>query len=827
MIYPENFEQKIEFDKIRLKLKNYCLSTLGASRVESMQFSTTIEFICVSLERFDEFFSLTLANETFPLDNVIDCRSTLAHLIPDGAYVDEEELFKLRLSIETIKKIYLFLKRNKEKYPRLWELAEQVKPYPYIESRLDNILTSQGKIKDNASSELLEIRRKIHKLSLEISKRMQSLLHQYKKEGIIEEEATLVIRDGKLLLPVNTTFKRKIKGFIYDESSTGKTTFIEPSEIIEHNNDLKELEIAERKEILKILIQIANDIRPYIPELIMGYDFLAEIDFIQAKVKFANDINAVKPSITSNTVIEWYDAIHPLLYLHLKEDNKEVVPLQIRLNEHQRILIISGPNAGGKSVCLKTVGLIQYMFQCGLPIPVKSTSDVGIFENIFLDLGDDQSIENDLSSYSSHLIHMKHFLKNANPKTLFLIDEMGSGTEPIAGGSIAESVLEELNRLGAYGVVTTHFSNLKNFASNTPGIINGAMLYDVDKLTPQFKLYIGEPGSSFAFEIAKKIGLPESVIQKASEKAGTGYIDFDRNLRQVIRDKHYWHQKRLQIKESAQKLENLIQRYGKELEEVNRLRKEIISNAKTEALQILNNANRTIENTIRTIKESQAEKEKTRKARENINSLKEQIVALNEEEERINRKIAKLKERELKKNNNSKKHEVTESKPLPTLEDKHTFKPGDKVKLLGQDTIGEVLQVNEKNVMVAFGNLITSISNSRIEKITSNEFKKIAKKQITSTYSYLDQLAERRKQFQLQLDVRGMRTQEALEKVTEYIDNAIILGISEVKILHGKGNGILRQSIREYLKTIELIEDFHDEHPDFGGAGITVVKFSS
>lgn len=827
MIYPKNFEEKIGFDKIRQKLRQYCLSPLGIDRVNAMHFWKTPEPIREALECVEEYQQIELLGEEMPLHYVIDCRDILEKLMPEATFAEVEEMHQLQLSLDTIKKVHLFFKKHRERFPRLWLLAEKVKLFPYLESRFEAILSPQGKIKDNASPRLFEIRKESHRIQGEISKRMHRLLEQCKHEGITEEGATLAVRDGRLVLPVNSTFKRKIKGFIYDESSTGKTTFIEPAEVVELNNDLKELELAERKEIIKILTQLADDIRPYIPELLQDFEFLADIDFIHAKAQLAKEIHAVKPSIaTDKPIIDWYDATHPLLYLHLKAEGKTVVPLNIRLNENQRILVISGPNAGGKSVCLKTVGLLQYMFQCGLPIPVKSTSEIGIFEQIFLDIGDEQSIEDDLSTYSSHLIHMKYFVKNANPQTLFLIDELGAGTEPTVGGAIAESVLEELNRLGAYGVVTTHFSNLKHFASSTPGLINGAMLFDMEHLTPLFKLFMGEPGSSFAFEIARKIGLPEPILQRASEKVGSGYIDFDRALRQLIRDKHYWQQKRAQVKESAKKLESMLSRYGQELEDIAKLRKEIIAQAKVEAQQLIQNANKTIENTIRTIKESQAEKEKTRTARLELTQIRQQLENHPEEEARIQQKIAKLKEREGRKNKTT---ATTESKPSQTdkvAESRHIFDVGDKVKLVGQNTVGEVLEVNEKSVMVAFGNMITTLPHKRLEKVSSNEYKKMIKDQATTTSGYLDQLAERRRNFKLQLDVRGMRTQEALEKVADYIDDAIMLGISEVKILHGKGNGILRQMIRDYLKTIDMVEDFHDEHVEFGGAGITVVKIA-
>ncbi|MCX7987430.1 MAG: Smr/MutS family protein [Bacteroidales bacterium] len=827
MVYPKNFEEKIGFDKIRQKLKQYCLSSLGTDLADAMTFQTSVQYISEAIDRVEEYRQIEFLGEEIPLENVIDCRLVLERLMPEGTYAEADQMHKLQLSLETIKKLYHFFKRHRERFPMLWQIAEGVKLFPYIESRFENIFTPQGKIRDGASERLMEIRRESHRIQAEISKRMHRLLEQCKNEGITEEGASLAIRDGRLVLPVLSTFKRRIKGFIYDESATGKTTFIEPSDVVELNNDLKELELAERREIIKILTQLADDIRPYLNDLLSNYNFLAEIDFIQAKAQLAKEINAVKPSIVAGKpVIDWYEAVHPLLYLHLKNEGKKVVPLNIRLNEQQRILVISGPNAGGKSVCLKTVGLLQYMFQCGLPIPLKPTSDAGVFQQIFIDIGDEQSIEDDLSTYSSHLIHMKFFIKNANAQTLFLIDELGAGTEPTVGGAIAESVLEELNQLGAYGVVTTHFSNLKHFASSTPGLINGAMLFDMEQLTPLFQLFVGEPGSSFAFEIARKIGLPEPILKRASEKVGSGYIEFDRSLRQIIRDKHYWQQKRAQVKESARKLESIIERYGHELEDINKLRKEIISQAKSEALQIIQNANKTIENTIRTIKEAQADKEKTKNARNELNQIKKDLENLPEDEARILNKISKLKEREERKKRKNPPIESSQPKESKPTEDKHSFGIGDKVRIVGQNTIGEVLEVSEKSVLVAFGNMITTLPHKRIEKVSTSEYKKITKHMSSTSTGYLDQLAERRRNFKLQLDVRGMRTQEAIEQVADYIDDAIMLGISEVKILHGKGNGILRQMIREYLKTVDMVEDFHDEHVEFGGAGITVVKIA-
>ncbi len=825
MIYPESFERKIGFDKIRQLIEQLCLSNMGKDYVQQMSFSVDFQSISIELDRVAELKYICQSTEPLLIEYPYDCRPLLEKLKIDGTFPEVEELLQLKRSLETIKGVYQYFKKFNEKYPRMWELSQSIKLFPYIENRIDSILTSQGKIKDNASPQLHQIRRDIHTLSSEISKRMHRILNDAKKDGITEADATLAIRDGRLVIPVISTFKRRIKGFIYDESTSGKTTYIEPSEVVELNNDLKELEYAERREIIKILTQLANDIRPYIDELLLDLDYLGKVDFIRAKALLAIDIQAIRPPMTNYPQIDWYNAIHPLLYLHLRQENKPIVPLNIRLNQQQRILVISGPNAGGKSVCLQTVGLIQYMLQCGLLVPIKETSDTGLFDNIFIDIGDEQSIENDLSTYSSHLLNMKFFLKNANDKTLFLIDEFGTGTEPKLGGAIAESILEALNQLRSFGVVTTHYTNLKHFAANTEGIVNGAMLFDTDRIQPLFQLMIGEPGSSFAFEIARKTGLPERILQQAAQKVGEQHIDYDRNLRQIIRDKHYWQQKRNQVKELSKKLEELTEKYKLELEQTNKLRKEIIARAKEEALALMNNANRTIENTIRSIKESQAEKEKTREARKNFEEIKQQIASHDaSEDDKINRKIRQLQEREERKKNKKLTSDTTQEKE--TVFEKHKIEIGDKVKLYGQDTVGEVIDINGKSIMVAFGQMITTLPETRLEKISNAEYKKIQKNQTSTKYNTtLTTLFEKKQNFQLQLDVRGMRANEALEKVSQYIDDAIMVGVNEVRILHGKGNGVLRQLIRDYLKTIDLVKEFGDEHVDLGGAGITVVKF--
>jgi DNA mismatch repair protein MutS2 len=829
MIYPENFEIKTGFDKLRQKLKSHCLSPLGTQKVDELKFSNNYNYILSQLNTAGEFKTICQTEEEFPVSYFFDLTPVLKMLKVEGTFPDVDELFNMRRSLETIRALYVFFKdKGPNKYPFLWELAKEIKMYPFVSDKINNIITNQGKIKDNASPQLAQIRRDISQKESEVSKRMHRIMKQAQSEGWAEEGAELAIREGRLVIPVNASHKRRIKGFIHDESATGKTSYVEPAEVVELNNDLKELEYAERREIVKILIAFADDIRPYIDDLILAYEFLGEVDFIRAKALLAIAINGVKPPFNNLPVLDWYNACHPVLYLHLKSENKQVVPLNIKINKQQRILVISGPNAGGKSVCLKTVGLLQYMLQCGLLIPVKETSETGVFDNIFIDIGDEQSIENDLSTYSSHLQNMKFFLKNANEQTLFLIDEFGTGTEPMLGGAIAESILEELNKKQVFGVVTTHYTNLKHFASSAEGIVNGAMLYDSQHLQPLFKLEIGEPGSSFAFEIARKIGMPEIILQLATSKIGEEHIDFDRHLKEIIRDKYYWKQRREQVKDSGKRLDGLVEKYSSELDSIKQLRKDVITKAKAEAQDILATANKQIENTIREIKEANAEKEKTKEARKKLEVVKQQIIDTDpEQEEQIARKIDQLKQREERKKNKKPQEVGANMEQTPVIDDKHVIKKGDKVRLFGQDTVGEVLDVNDKSIMVAFGQMVTTLHENRLEKISKNEYKKIQNNTASSskpvgTFSVFD----KKLNFKTQLDVRGMRGDEAMQKVSEFIDGAIVVDVNEVRILHGKGSGILRQIIHEYLKTIDLIESFGDEKVQLGGAGITVVKFA-
>jgi len=824
VLYPDNFENKIGFDKIRNMLKAGCLSNLGKMRVDKIRFSNKYSFIETLVNQVDEFKQIMLMEDDFPLSHFIDLTPVLKKTKVVGTYFLPEELFDLKRSLETIKAILRFFqnRREDEKYPYLQKLATNVKLYPFVFERIDSIINKQGSIKDNASPELSTVRKDIRDKESAASRRLQSILKEAQKNGIVSQDVSLSIRDGRATIPVDASNKRKIKGLILDESATGKTAYIEPAEIIEINNDIKELYYAERREIVKILTQFADDVRPYIDDLMLAYEYMGTIDFIRSKAMLANKINGIKPIFNDKPMLEWKSAMHPLLFLSFREESRTVVPLDIQLNnDNQRILLISGPNAGGKSVCLQTVGLLQYMFQCGLLVPMNENSEIGLFQNLFINIGDDQSIENDLSTYSSHLLNMKNFIKTANNNTLILIDEFGSGTEPMLGGAIAEAILDSLNQKKALGVITTHYTSLKHFASSVHGIENGAMLFDTGKIEPLFKLSIGEPGSSFAFEIARKIGLPEDILQNATQKIGKDHIDFDKNLKDIIRDKRYWETKRESVRKTEKKLDDQLARYSEELKTIDKSRKEILRKAKEEAESLLAGVNKRIENTIREIKESKAEKEKTRKARQNLSEFKENLQNVNSEEEaRIQRKIEKLKNREKQ----GKKKAKVENAAVELKQEQYKIEIGDKVKLFGQDSVGEVLDVNGKSIMVAFGNMITTLNEKKLEQISEKEYKKQMGGSASSKSSFTD-FGERRLNFKPEIDVRGKRAEEALQLVKDFIDEAIVINMSSVKILHGKGDGILRQLIRQYLETVDVVRSFRDESVRFGGSGITIVEF--
>lgn len=820
MIYPSNFEQKTGFDKVRLLVSDKCLSPLGKERVAAMSFSTDYAFISNELDLVDEFVKIQQGETDFPANYFFDVRYSLKRIRPEGTWMDEKELFDLKRSLQTIHDIIRFFQPGEDeeiKYPALTALAGDILVFPQLVGRIDTILDKFGKVKDSASPELQTIRREMTITMSNISRNLQSILRAAQSEGVVEKDVTPTMRDGRLMIPVAPAFKRKIKGIVHDESASGKTVFIEPESVVEANNRIRELEGEEKREIIRILTDFTNFVRPLVPDILQSYEFLADIDFIRAKALFAIEIQGIRPVVEDKQQLDWARAIHPLLYLSLKKQHKEVVPLDIELTTEKRLLIISGPNAGGKSVCLKTVGLLQYMLQCGLLVPMHESSRTGLFEHLFIDIGDEQSIENDLSTYSSHLTHMKYFVRNCNERTILLIDEFGSGTEPQIGGAIAEALLNRFNQHKSFGVITTHYQNLKHFAEDTPGIVNGAMLYDRHLMQPLFKLAIGNPGSSFAIEIARKIGLPEDVIAEASEKVGMDYINMDKYLQDIVRDKRYWESKRQNIRQREKKLEDIIARYEKDLSEVNSQRKEIVREAKAEASRILSDANARIENTIREIKEAQAEKERTKQARQELQSFKDSVSDAQEEDDKLARKMAKLKERAERK----KQKQKLSAQPVFNRD---VIEVGDAVRLKGQTSVGTVMELQEKQATVAFGMIKSTVKLDRLEKVSKNQIKKEIQKSTFVSEQTSDQMHEKRLHFKQEIDVRGMRGEEALQTVTYFIDDAIQVGAQQVRILHGTGTGILRQLIREYLRSVPGVRSFHDEHVQFGGAGITVVE---
>lgn len=832
MIYPQNFEQKIGFDQIRQLLKDKCLSTLGEERVSEMNFSDQFETVKELLNQVTEFVRIIQEEDNFPDQFFFDVRPSLKRVRVEGMYMDEQELFDLRRSLETIRDIVRFLQRNEEEesdhpYPSLKRLAGDIAVFPQLITKIDGILDKYGKIKDNASTELSRIRRELANTMGSISRSLNSILRNAQSDGYVDKDVTPTMRDGRLVIPVAPGLKRKIKGIVHDESASGKTVFIEPAEVVEANNRIRELEGDERREIIRILTTFSNTLRPSIPEILQSYEFLAEIDFIRAKSYFAIQTSSIKPSLENEQLLDWTMAVHPLLQLSLAKHGKKVVPLDIELSTKQRILIISGPNAGGKSVCLKTVGLLQYMLQCGMLVPMHERSHAGLFGSIFIDIGDEQSIEDDLSTYSSHLTNMKIMMKSCNERSLILIDEFGGGTEPQIGGAIAEAVLKRFNIKHTFGVITTHYQNLKHFAEDHEGVVNGAMLYDRHLMQALFQLQIGNPGSSFAVEIARKIGLPEDVIADASEIVGSEYINADKYLQDIVRDKRYWEGKRQTIRQRERQMEETIARYQSEMEELQKSRKEIIRQAKEEAERLLQESNARIENTIRTIKEAQAEKEKTRLVRQELAEFRESMDSLTskEQEDKIARKMEKLKEKQNrkkeKKQNVPKEQQAAQQTPqvAPITE-------GCPVRIKGQSSVGEVLEINGKNAVVAFGSIKTTVKLERLERSNATPQKQEPAKSTFVSNQTQDSMYEKKLNFKQDIDVRGMRGDEALQAVTYFVDDAILVGMNRVRILHGTGTGILRTLIRQYLQTVPGVRHFADEHVQFGGAGITVVDLA-
>lgn len=817
MLYPDHFEQKIAFTTIRQLLKDKCVSTLGAEKVDEIQFSSNYTDVMRLLSQTDEMLRvLTTDADELPIGDFYDVRPALSRIRVEGLFLDELEVFDLRRALEAVRLLVAFLtKHEAEVYPHLHELVRDIETFPLIVNRIDSILNKFGKIKDNASPELARIRKDIFQVQSGISRTLNSILRQAQADGYVEKDVAPTMREGRLVIPVSPAFKRKVNGIVHDESATGKTVFIEPQQVVEANNRVRELEGEERREVMRILVDFTNFVRPYTEAIFSSQYFLGQIDFLRAKALFGLDIKAIKPRVDDCCQLEWAKAIHPILFLSLKKQGKEIVPLDITLNEKQRILLISGPNAGGKSVCLKTVVLLQYMLQCGLLVPLHDSSRAGIYERLFIDIGDEQSIENDLSTYSSHLLNMKFFIKNSNPKTLLLIDEFGTGTEPMIGGAIAEATLERFNRNLAFGVITTHYTNLKHYAEDAEGIVNGAMLYDRQHLQPLFQLSIGNPGSSFAVEIARKIGLPEDLIAEAAGKVGAEHLDYDKHLQDIVRDKRYWENKRQQIRQKEKRLEETLAKYEEEMAGMDKQRKEITNKAKDEAKNLLSEANAKIENTIRQIKEADAEKVRTQAVRKELDDFKKKIGHEPETGRDRSRPVQIPKPIHKDK-----------SRPVPTPNADHeTLKVGSNVRMKGQTATGTIIEMQDKQALVAFGNLKSTVKLARLESISNNQLKKEARKYESLGNTATDEVRQRKLTFQSEIDVRGMRGDEALQAVMYFIDDAVMVGVASVRILHGTGTGALRQMIRQYLGATNGIRTYRDEHIQFGGSGVTVVEF--
>ena len=854
MIYPSNFEHKIGFDEIRTLLKERCLSGLGKEKVDEIAFSTDVTEVNERLEQLREFRRLQEDANDFPLQYFFDVRESIKRIRLEGTHLEENEVWDLRRSLETIANIVKYLERGGEEtasgemrypYPALHRLTEGVATFPAMIRRIDSILDKFGHIKDSATMTLAGIRHDLQKMEGSISRTLYTILHAAQKDGLVDKDVAPAVRDGRLVIPVSPGVKRKISGIVHDESATGKTVFIEPTEVVEANNKVRELEAAERREIIRILTVFSDEIRPHVSDILGSYEFLAQIDLIRAKAELASLTNGFEPEVKEQPQMDWIRACHPLLQLSLEKQGKQVVPLDIMLTPQARLLIISGPNAGGKSVCLKTTGLLQYMLQCGLSVPIGDRSTTGIFESIMIDIGDEQSIENDLSTYSSHLLNMKQMMKQADGHTLLLIDEFGGGTEPTIGGAIAEAVLKQFWEKQAFGVITTHYQNLKHFAEDHKGVVNGAMLYDRHEMQALFQLSIGQPGSSFAIEIARKTGIPEEVIKDASDIVGRDYIQSDKYLQDIVRDKRYWEGKRQTIHQHEKSLESKINRYEDELSEIERQRKEILRKAKEEAEELLRESNKKIENAIREIRESQAEKERARQVREELNAFKEEIsdIDTRESDEQIARKIRQLQERkerrEKRKAEKQKKEEAGKRKEDAALASAQgssakdaQFKPGDTVRIKGLTSVGRLESIDGKMATVIFGDMKTKMRAERLERAEAPKQQSSKQEErnqsIAGSYANVSSgtrqaIDSRKLNFKQDIDVRGMRGDEAINAVTYFIDDAILVGVPRVRILHGTGTGILRQLIRQYLATIPNVSHFHDEHVQFGGAGITVV----
>lgn len=884
MIYPENFERKIGFSDIRTLLKGRCISSLGTEWIDrKLRFMTSFEDITQALSESAEFIRFLTESDDDIENEIFDVREALLHVRPERTYLEEVDLFNLKRSISTvIAYVRAFTldidednisgfqlnsnhtdrlddANNTEditsnensdavchnyQYPALAKMCTDVATFPQIVQRIDAILNKYGKIKDTASPELLSLRHKIEVTLRSISHSLRAIINEAQSSGYIERDVTPTLRDGRLVIPVAPALKRKIKGIVHDESATGKTVFIEPEVVVDANNKIREFRAAERREVIRILQELTSFIRPHINEILNSLHFLAHVDYLRALAQFSESYQAIVPTVQNKCQIDWYQAKHPLLQQSLARHGGKIVPLDVTLRNNQHILLISGPNAGGKSVCLKTIGLLQYMLQCGMPVPADERSRPGVFNDIFIDIGDEQSMEDDLSTYSSHLLNMKEMMRNASGKSLLLIDEFGGGTEPQIGGALAEAIMNRFVQIGTYGVITTHYQNLKHFAESTKSVVNGAMLYDRAKMQPLFKLQVGNPGSSFAIEIARKIGIPDDVIKYASDIVGQDYVMSDKYLQDIVRDKMYWETKRRNIRSREKQLEDTIAKYEREMTDFQQERRSVLAQAKADAKRLLDESNAKIENTIRSIKEAQAEKDKTKLARTELASFKEQLEQNSDEEDRIARKIAKIQRRQKRKDegemNGRQKFAANQAAAAAALRSASKietpstiqqtgcgFAVGDYVKIKGQNSIGKIENITGSSAKVLFGMMYMQVPLKRLEltdkpKQTSN----LGKVATFISKETRDAMYEKKLHFKPEIDIRGMHVDEALNAVSYFIDDAIQLEQAQVRILHGTGTGALRELVRNYVRTVAGVKHFRDEHVQFGGAGITIVELA-
>ena len=816
-----NLELKLGFDRIRSMIADRCSTDYASGRVMEEEFSTSADTIRRRLVLTDEMRLIMMFEEAFPTTGYIDAIPFLKPLQKDGSRIDVLSLAKLGTLIDTTRRIVHFFSGTKDGiYPNLKGLAGSINFFPEVQRRIEQILDKYGDIKDSASDELFDIRKNLRSKEGAVSKKAASILAQAQAAGLADSDAGVTVREGKYLIPVASSAKRKLSGFVYGESATGKTSYIEPAELIELENEISELHFAETREIERILMEFTEFLRPYIPDLLASATFVGQMDFLMAKARTALDLRAGMPVIADDGTLNLRKARHPLLEKALAKEGREIVPQTVSLNPAKHILLISGPNAGGKSVCLKTVGLLQYMFQWGMLIPTSESSELPVFERIAVSIGDDQSLENDLSTYSSFLADMKEMLSYADARTLVLIDEFGSGTEPAAGGAIAESILAELDRRGAYGVITTHYTNLKLYASGADtGVVNGAMLFDAARIEPLFQLEMGLPGNSFAFELARKMGLPEAIVHDAETRAGEEYVGIERNLRKIVRRRKALDEKLQKVKSTDKALEGLTAKYQKELEDIRDQKKKILESARQEAQDIVKGAGRQVERTIREIKESQADKERTKAARQELQGFLGALEQKKTKDEYIDRKLEKLQKKQA--------HKAPSGDAPAPVQKQGPLKVGEKVKVTASGMVGEVSRVSSKAVTIIIGSISSTMSPDAVERISSNEYREISRKTFSKPQQRVDaNITTRKLSFKPEIDLRGARLQEALEAVMHYCDDAQMLGIHSVRIIHGKGTGVLREEIQKFLRTMPGVESVADEDIRHGGTGVTIVTFA-